>query len=205
MGTVIADISMSLDGFVAGPDDRAGRGLGEGGERLHYWVFGGPWSYDSPPEGSATGVDGEVLDELLTAAGAVVVGRRMFDCGEAWGYENPFPMPCLVLTHRADPELVEKAPTFTFVTGGTADAMARARAVAGDKDIVIGGGANVIQQYLAAGLVDEVQIHLAPVLLGAGTRLFDHLGTGLPELERTRVIESPFVTHLRYRVVRPGR
>jgi dihydrofolate reductase len=145
-----------------------------------------------------------VLEELFTGAGAAIVGRRTFDCSEGWGYENPFPMPCFVLTHRADAELVEKAPTFTFASDGIVSALTQARAVAGGKDVVIGGGASVIQQYLAAGLVDELQLHLAPVLLGAGTRLFDHLGAGPKEFERTRVIESPFVTHLRFRVVRAG-
>jgi dihydrofolate reductase len=203
MGNVTVDISMSLDGFIAGPDARPGQGLGLGGERLHYWVFGGPWTYATDPVGSAIGVDKQIIDEFFAAAGAVIVGRRMFDCGDGWGYENPFPVPCFVLTHRAG-DLAERAPTFTFVPDGIGSALEQARAVGGGKDVVIGGGANVAQQYLAAGLVDELQLHLVPILLGDGTRLFEHTGSGGAELERTRVVESPFVTHLRFRVVYPS-
>lgn len=199
MGKVIADISMSLDGFSAGPDDGPGKGLGEGGEPLHYWVFGQEWSYGYDHLGSATGVDKDVLDEAFATAGAAIVGRRMFDIVEGWGYQNPFPMPCFVLTHRIDDDLLAKAPSFTFVTG-IENALEQARSVAGDKHVSIGGGANVIQQYLAAGLVDELQVHLAPVLLGAGVRLFENIGPA--RLERTRVLESPYSTHLRFRVVK---
>ena len=198
MGNVVVDISMSLDGFVAGPNDGMGRGLGDGGEPLHYWVFGGPWSYDGET-GSASGADREILDEMFAASGATIVGRRMFDVVEGWGYENPFDSPCFVLTHRADEDILAKAPTFTFVASGIESALEAARAVAGDKDISIAGGANVAQQYLRAGLVDEMQIHLAPVLLRAGTRLFDHVDVALTP---TRVVESPLATHIRYRVER---
>lgn len=189
---LIADISMSLDGYVAGPDARADQGLGISGEQLHYWMFG------SDPAAGPAGVDKEVIDELFGEAGAVIVGRTMFDCGNGWGYENPFPMPCFVLTHRADPELAERAPSFTFVTDGIHSALAQAKAVAGDKNVLIGGGARVIQQYLAAGLVDELGIHLVPVLLGGGTRLFD--GVIGRRLEQIRCVESPFATHLRFRI-----
>jgi dihydrofolate reductase len=197
---VIVDISMSLDGYVTGPNDKLGQGLGEGGEILHHWVFGRRWSYGDEL-GEATSVDKEVLDETFGPAGAAIVGRRMFDVVEDWGYQNPFPIPCFVLTHRVDDELLVKAPSFTFVSEGIESALERARAVAGEKDVLIGGGANVIQQYLKAGLVDEMKIHLAPVLLGAGIRLFDDAGP--MTFERTRVVESPFTTHLGFRVVEP--
>lgn len=201
-GKVVADISMSLDGYVTGPNDGLGQGLGEGGEGLHYWVFVRRWSYGDEL-GGATGIDKEVQDETFGPAGAAIVGRRMFDVVEGWGYQNPFPIPCFVLTHRVDDELLEKAPSFTFASEGIESALEQARAVAGENDVLIGGGANVIQQYLKAGLDDEIKIHLAPMLLGAGIRLFDDVGP--MTFERTRVVESPFTTHLWYRVVKPAR
>lgn len=200
MGKVVLDISMSLDGYVTGPDDGPGKGLGEGGERLHYWVFGGPWSYDAGPQGSATGADREVLDEAFGAAGAVIVGRRMFEAAGAWGNANPFPVPVFVVTHHDRDDPGTGTQPFVFVTDGIDSALAKAKAAAGDKDVGIGGGANIAQQYLKAGLVDEVQIHVAPMLLGAGKRLFDDIGSGVVKLERTRVLESPYATHLRFRV-----
>lgn len=206
MSTVTADITMSLDGYVAGPNDRAGQGLGEGGEVLHYWVFGRPWTYDDEARGELRGsqspVDREVLDDLVHSAGASIVGRGMFDAAGGWGYTNPFPCPVFVLTHRADDELVAKAPTFTFVTDGIHSALEQARAAAGGNKVAIGGGADVIRQYLAAGLVDELGIHLAPVLLGGGKRLFHDGDPGRFGLERTSVIESPYATHLRFKVIK---
>src|SRR5687768_7521076 len=193
---VTMDISMSLDGFSAGPDDGLGRGLGIGGERLHSWLFGGEWSYGNEA-GRATGADREVLDEML-ACGAHIVGRRMFDVVEGWGYQNPFEAPCFVLTHRVDEELLAKAPSFTFVTEGIESALEQARAVAGGKDVSISGGVNVAQQYLRAGLVDEMHIHLAPVFLGTGKRLFENLQSEQFTLKQDRVIVSPLATHLQY-------
>ncbi|GIH06482.1 hypothetical protein Rhe02_45490 [Rhizocola hellebori] len=192
---------MSLDGFSAGPDDGFGQGLGVGGERLHSWLFGGDWSYGDEA-GSAAGVDREVLDEIFTASGAHIVGRRMFDVVEGWGYQNPFQAPCFVLTHRVDDELRALAPTFTFVTDGIESALRQARAVAGDKDVSIGGGANVAQQFLRAGLVEELNLHLAPVFLGTGKRLFENLTSAPFTLKQDRVLVSPLATHLRY-VVTP--
>src|SRR5215216_2629508 len=191
---------MSLDGYITGPNDRLNQGLGEGGEVLHHWVFGRRWSYGDEL-GEATGADKEVLDETFGPAGAAIVGRRMFDVVEGWGYQNPFPMPCFVLTHRVEEELLEKAPSFTFVSEGIEGALEQARAVAGRNDVLIGGGTKVIQQYLQSGLADEMRIHLAPVLLGAGIRLFDNVGP--MTFERTRIVESPFTTHLWYRVGKP--
>lgn len=204
MNKVIADISVSLDGYVAGPDDRAGQGLGVGGEILHHWLFGKKWTYEDEEKGHFGGethpIDKQVVDELFAGSGASICGRGMFDAAGGWGYTNPFPHPVFVLTHRADEELVEKAQGFTFVTDGIESALEQARAAAGDKNVGIGGGANVIQQYLAAGLVDELGLHIVPVVLGGGTRLFENLPR--LEFEQTRVIESPTVTHVKYRVGR---
>lgn len=173
MGKLVADITMSLDGFITGPDDAPGRGLGEHGEALHNWVMGGPWRYDA---------------DVRCHRG---LGRQ-----PSWRPGRP------VL--RADSlgtrEWADRRSPFIFVTDGIDSALAQAQAVAGDKDVGIGGGANVIQQYLAAGLVDELRLHLAPVLLGTGKRLFDHLGNQTIELQQTRVVESPYATHLFYTV-----
>jgi dihydrofolate reductase len=139
----------------------------------------------------------------MKRSGAVIVGRRMYELAEGWGDNPPFHKPVFVLTHRArEPLVKEGGTTFTFVTDGAASALAQARAVAGDRDISIGGGASTVQQYLGAELVDEMQIHIVPVLLGAGIRLFEGIGPGRVKLETTRVIESPAVTHQRFRVLR---
>jgi dihydrofolate reductase len=202
MSRVAASISVSLDGFVAGPDDGPEVPMGVGGERLHDWVFGlANWRERHGLEGGENNVDAEVLEEGLRNLGAVVVGRRMFDNAGGWGDEPPFRVPVFVLTHEARNELVKGETTFTFVNEGIESAIGRARAAAGQKDVSIGGGASTIRQSIAAGLLDELQLHLVPILLGGGVRLFDDaLTTGL---ERTRVIDSPAVTHLRFRVARP--
>jgi dihydrofolate reductase len=204
MGKLIADITMSLDGYITGPGDAPGRGLGERGEALHNWVMGGPWRYDDEARRFApVDVDRHVLQEAMGSIGAGIIGRRMFDVTGGWG-GNPPGGPnarYFVLTHSVPREWADRQSPFTFVTDGIDSALAQARAVAGDKDVGIGGGANVIQQYLAR-LVDELRLHLAPVLLSAGKRLFDHLGNQTIELQRTRVIESPFATHLFYTVRR---
>jgi dihydrofolate reductase len=199
MPNVILDISMSLDGFVTGPGDEIGRELGHGGEALHYWIFGGPWHYDGPL-GTASGVDREVLGELFSSMGAIVIGRRMYDIVRGWGDDPPFGVPCFVLTHRGQADIVKGDTTFTFVTDGIESAVEQAAAVAGGKDVSLGGGASIAQQALAAGLVDELQIHLAPVLLGSGTRLFDHIPA--TSLSIVRVLDSPLATHVKYRLTR---
>jgi dihydrofolate reductase len=205
MSKVIADITMSLDGFITGPGDKPGRGLGQGGECLHQWVMGGPWRYDD--EGrrfNPLDVDAAVLQDAMGSIGAGIIGRRMFDVTGGWG-GNPPGGPgtrYFVLTHSVPPEWAARTSPFTFVTDGIDSALAQARANADGQDVGVGGGANVIQQYLAAGLVDELRLHLAPVLLGAGKRLFDHLGGATIELRRTRVVESPFATHLFFAVSR---
>jgi dihydrofolate reductase len=189
MSRVIADVSMSLDGFIAGPNVGVEVPMGEGGEILHDWL-------------SASGVDAEIARELSETAGATVVGRRMFDVGVGEWKDTPYPAPCFVLTHEDREELVMKSGTFTFVTDGIKSALEQAKEAAGEKDVIVMGGANIIQQFLEAGLVDETSIHLVPVLLGDGVRLFEHVGKEHIELESTRVIESPGITHLRYRVVK---
>jgi dihydrofolate reductase len=215
MTRVMVDISMSLDGFVAGPNQTLEHPLGDGGEQLHEWVFGlVSWREAHGLEGGTADADSEVVQETLDRTGATVMGRRMFSGGAGpwqddpnadgwWGDEPPFRTPVFVLTHHAR-ETVTKAggTTFTFVTGGIDVALEQARAAAGDKDVAIAGGASVVQQALEAGLLDELQIHVTPVLLGGGVRLFGELGTEGIKLESTRVIESPTVTHVRYRVVK---
>ena len=203
MGKVVVDITTSLDGFIAGPNDGPELPLGAGGERLHQWVYDlASWREPHGLAGGKTNRDSEVLDEALRTAGAIVVGRRMFDNAKGWGENPPFHVPVFVLTHEARERISkEGGTTFTFVSDGIESALDQARAAAGDKNVSIGGGANTIQQYLSAGLLDEIQIHIAPMLLGEGIRLFEHLGTEEIALEGTRVIESPDVTHLRFRVV----
>ena len=214
MGKVRCDISVSLDGFVAGPNQSLEQPLGEGGERLHEWaVASESWRERHGQEGGAANRDSEVIQESIDSTGAVVMGRNMFGGGEGawgddpwegwWGDDPPFHVPVFVLTHHARQPLTKQGgTTFTFVTDGVEAAAEQARAAAGGKDVLVAGGGSAVQQHLAAGLLDELQIHLVPVLLGGGVRLLDNVGDGRPELECTRVIESPAVTHLRYRVVK---
>ena len=198
MTKVAAGITTSLDGYITGPDDGPGRGLGEGGERLHYWVFGGPWSYDEPPSGTATGVDKEFLDGGINRVGAVVGGRNTYEAAEAWGGESPFGVPFFIVTHR--PEDAPAGTGFTFVNG-VEEAVAQAREAAGGKDVFIMGGADVIRQALRGGHVEELSISIAPVVLGGGKRLFDGFQETV-RLEHERVLQSPFATHITYRVLR---
>ncbi len=215
MAKLTLDISMSLDGFVAGPDQTLEEPLGRGGDQLHQWAYAvRGWREAHGLSGGETNVDSEVVEEAVGNAGATVMGRRMFSGGAGpweddpkadawWGDEPPFHHPVFVLTHHArEPVTKQGGTTFTFVTDGIESALEQARAAAGDKNVAVGGGANVAQQYMKAGLLDELQIHIAPVLLGDGVRLFeDHLGSERRRIECTRVIESPAVTHLRYRVL----
>jgi dihydrofolate reductase len=207
------DISTSLDGFIAGPSRTVESPLGDGGLQLHEWVFGlASWMESHGVDGEgATGPDDDLVREQLAQPGAVLMGRRMFSGGEGaweddpmahgwWGDTPPFHMPVFVLTHHARETLVLGDTSFVFVTDGIESAYEQARAAAGDKDVAVAGGANVVQQCLRAGLLDELQMHVAPVLLGRGVRLFD--GGEDAKLEITRVVDSPAVTHIRYRVVR---
>jgi dihydrofolate reductase len=193
-----AGITTSLDGYIAGPNDGPGRGLGDGGERLHYWVFGGPWSYDEEPTGEATGADKEFLDGATARVGATIGGRNTYEAAEAWGGQNPFPVPFFILTHR--PEDAPADSGFTFVNG-LDEAIERAREAAGGKDVFIMGGADAIRQALRAGYVEELSISIAPVVLGGGKRLFEGFDHTIG-LEHLRLLQSPFATHITYRVVR---
>jgi dihydrofolate reductase len=200
-GIVIADHSVSLDGFGAGPDVTMDNPMGDGGEGLHEWM----WSAAGRTGWDGTAVEGP--QALLAGAGAVVVGRRMFDLGEEpWGDPPPFhDHPVFVVTHRAHAPIVKQGGTiYTFVTDGLDATLARAREAAGDKDIVVLGGADVIQQCLRGGLLDELHLHLVHIMLGGGTRLFGNLEAASPAgftFERTRVIDAAGVTHLRFRLV----
>jgi dihydrofolate reductase len=208
------DISMSLDGFVAGPNPTVEQPLGEGGEGLHEWVVRlAGWRERHGRSGGERNADDEVVREA-SDAGAVLMGRRMFSGGEGaweadpvadgwWGDDPPFRVPVFVLTHHPRETVTKQGGTsFTFVTDGIESALEQARAAAGDGKVAVAGGASVAQQYLRAGLLDEIQIHVVPLLLGGGVRLFGDLGAERPTLELKRVIDSPTVTHLRYQVVR---
>ena len=201
MTRVVSGITMSLDGYVTGPNDRPGAGLGDGGERLHWWVFGGPWTYDDDTRGEPAPVDQAYLDEVFSSGGAWIVGRTMHDLVDGWGDDPGFGVPVFVVTHRPHETIVKGDTSFEFVTGGIEEALAWAREAAGEKNVVVMGGADVLRQFLEAGLVDEVTLTIAPILLGSGKRLFDGFSRTDIELERTGVIESPFATHLRFRVV----
>ncbi len=196
MGKVAAGITISVNGYITGPEDRPGQGLGVGGERLHYWVFGGPWTYDSPSRGQADGVDQEWLEEVLGANGAVVTGRGTYEAAGHWGDKNPWGIPVFVVTHR--PEEQPPGGEFTFI-GGLDEAIERARAAAGDKQVHVMGGAQIIRQALSAHLIDELSIIVAPVILGGGKRLFDGFSETI-ELEHLGVRQSPFATFIDYRV-----
>ena len=210
------DITTSLDGFIAAPNPSLENPLGEGGMRLHEWAFAAQsWREQHGQAGGEANEDSEILEEGIKVTGAVIMGRKMFSGGEGpweddpnadgwWGDDPPFHVSVFVLTsHAREVKPMEGGTTFTFVTDGIESALEQARAVAGEKNVAIAGGAHVVQQYLKAGLVDEMQIHVAPVLLGGGVRLFeDHVGAETPGLEVTGVIESPAVTHLKYRVVK---
>ena len=198
MSKVAAGITTSLDGYITGPNDGPGHGLGAGGERLHYWVFGGPWTYDEEPRGEATGADSEFLEEAVMRGGAVVGGRNTYDAARAWGGQNPFGVPFFIVTHH--PEDAPQDAGFTFVNG-LEEAVARAREAAADKDVFVMGGADIIRQALRAGFVEELSVSIAPIVLGAGKRLFDGFEETV-NLEHVRVLQSPFATHITYRVVR---
>jgi len=214
MSKTIFDISVSLDGYVAGPNQSREEGLGEGGEELHQWAFKTAAFHEM--HGRSSGEpnrDSEIVAEL-ESTGAEIMGRGKFGGGSGpwgsdpsfgddwqgwWGEDPPFHKPVFVLTHHEREPLTLGDTTFTFVTAGIESALEQAREGAGGEDVLIGGGAKAIQQYLGAGLIDEFQVHVAPVMLGDGERLFDNLER-LPDLELLRVVESPAVTHLKYRV-----
>jgi len=198
MGKITAAITTSVDGYITGPDDGPDKGLGEGGERLHYWVFGGPWSYEQEPRGKPEGEDARYLEEMTARGGAIVIGRNMYEAADHWGGKNPFGMPAFVVTHR--PEEQPDTGEFTFVDGFE-EAIERATAAAGDKAVSIGGGADVIRQGLDAGIVDELHIIVAPVILGGGKHLFEDFTTSL-DLENLGVRQSRWATFIEFRVRR---
>jgi len=211
VGSVTCQISISLDGFVAGPDQSLDHPIGVGGMRLHQWLFDTvSWRERHGQAGGARNADSGVLDEVVQNVGAYIMGRKMFGGGDGpwdqtwkgwWGDEPPYHVPVFVLTHHPrEPLSMRGGTTFTFVTDGHESALERARSAAGGKDISIAGGAHTVQQYLAAGMLDELYLHIVPVILGAGERLLQNVGD--PTLEPVQVIASPTVTHVKYRVVR---
>jgi dihydrofolate reductase len=192
MTTVIFDISMSVDGFVTASNIRPEEPLGDGGQRLHEWAFGGDER------------NRELLAEAVNFVGAVIAGRRTYDLSVPWwgadGPAGPARVPVFVVTH-AEPEEVPEEGVYTFVTDGIESALDKAKTAAADQDVAVMGGAEIGQQYIRAGLIDEISIHLVPVLLGSGTTMFEHLGEEHIQLENVGVIETPQATHFRFRVV----
>jgi dihydrofolate reductase len=203
MAKVVIDLTMSLDGFITGPnpDQEHGLGLGEG-SHLHDWYFRGKTAskyseFIKPTEGSEA-----IADEVFTTVGAMVVGRRFYDIVGGWGGSHPIKgVPVFIVTHREPPQIPRGTTPFTVVTEGLESAVQQAKAAAGDKTVTV-GGANIAQQCLKMGVVDEIVVHVAPLLLGDGTRLFEHLGNNSIRLKKTEVIDTPNVTHLRYRVLK---
>jgi dihydrofolate reductase len=211
MSSVTCQISISLDGFVAGPNQNVENPLGEGGMRLHQWAFATEsWRAQHGARGGERSADAEVVDEVTSDVGAYIMGRRMFGGGDGpwdeswrgwWGEDPPYHVPVFVLTHHPrEPLEMQGGTTFNFVTDGIDSALEQARAAARSKQVSIAGGATAVQQYLAAGLLDELYLHIVPVILGAGERLLENVGD--PTLEPVEVVASPAVTHVKYRVVR---
>jgi dihydrofolate reductase len=204
------EIAISADGYVAGPNQSEEHPLGEGGEQLHEWVIKlDAWRRSHGRSGGEVNASSQIIEEALENIGAVVMGRNMFGGGPGpwddswrgwWGEEPPFHVPVFVLTHHErEPLEMAGGTSFHFVTDGIESALAQAREAAAGKDVRLGGGAEAAQQYLAAGLIDELQLNIVPVLLGDGERLFENVGADLA-LEQARVVHTPEVTHIRYRV-----
>ena len=215
MSKVRVHISSSLDGYVAGPEQSEENPLGVGGEQLHDWVVElKAWRERHGKDGGEENASTAVVEEETANVGAEIMGRGKFGPPSGgpwgddpwpgwWGEDPPFHKPVFVVTHHEREPLTLSDTTFTFVTDGIESALAQAKEAAGGKDVSLGGGADVAQQYLAAGLLDELQLHVVPVLLGGGTRLFgERIGSAAPRLEQLEAVEAPSVTHLRYRVVR---
>ena len=210
MAILRLNITMSLDGYVAGPNQSVTHPLGEGGDQLHEWAFATrTFCAVHGMEGGATGPDDDIAAEYFQNIGATIMGRHMFGGGDGpwgdspwngwWGENPPFHMPVFVLTHHArDPLEMQGGTTFHFVTEGIHAALQRAKDAGRGKDITLGGGAAVAQQYLKAGLIDEMDIHVVPVLLGDGARLFDNTGGQQAGYECIRIVNSPTVSHYKY-------
>jgi dihydrofolate reductase len=216
MSTFRCDISISLDGFVAGPRQSVENPLGEGGERLHDWVVPlAPWREAHDKEGGDDNESARVVEEARQNVGAAVMGRNVFGpigggtWGEDpwrgwWGENPPYHYPVFVVTHHErEPLEMEGGTTFHFVTDGIESALEQAKQAAGDRDVMLWGGGQIIREYLATGLLDEIELHVVPVLLGGGSRPLDNLGDADVRLEQVRAVEAPGVTHLKYRVL-PG-
>ena len=202
MSKVTATITTSVDGYVVGPDDHEGQGLGVGGERLHYWVMGGPWTYETDDREPGSGMgeqDQAFFDDLTGELGAGVCGRGMYDSSGAWGGTNPFDGPLYVVTHRLEDQ-PDASAGFTFISG-VEEAIAAAMGAAQGKGVAVSGGADVIRQALRADLVDELAISVAPVVLGAGKRLFDGFDRDL-DLRIVKVYPSTYAVHTRYEILR---
>ncbi|MFJ4834410.1 dihydrofolate reductase family protein [Streptomyces sp. NPDC088747] len=203
--TVTADMAISLDGYIAGTGVGLDNPGGDGAEPLFDWIHNlASWRERQGMTGGEENRDSELMREWFDATGAVVMGRMMYDTGEAfWGDNPPFRAPVFVLTHRPRPALVkEGGTTFTFVTDGIHSALDQAKAAAGDRNVDIAGGASTVRQYLREDLIDELQLHTVPALLGGGLRLFEGPGAVRRELEQVRVVETPLATHLKYRFVK---
>jgi len=201
MNKVVIDMSMSLDGFVAGPDDGKAHPLGvHGGEHVFDWYFSGTEEYRNPVFRPEPGVNRDEVDRMFAESGAFIFGRRTYEITNGWGGRHPVNgAPTFVLTHSPPADYPRGPSNLTFVTDGIESAIRQARAVAGGKDIKL-GGASPGKQALAAGLCDEILVHLAPYLVGGGVRLFDALSDGI-RLEKLSVTDGPFATHIRYRVI----
>jgi dihydrofolate reductase len=210
MSNVTCQISISLDGFVAGPNQSMDNPIGEGGMRLHQWAFAtDTWNEQHGQAGGDRTPDSLVAEEVVQGIGAYIMGRNMFGPGRGawdeswrgwWGDDPPYHTPVYVLTHHErEPLQMQGGTTFHFVTDGIEAALEQARAAADGKDVSIAGGASAVRQYLAAGLLDEMYLHIIPVLLGSGERLLE--GVGDPKLEPIKVVESPAATHVKYRIV----
>lgn len=206
MGKVVSGLTMSLDGYIAGPNDGPEHPLGENGMQLFDWYESGDTEYTVPSGTMAFHISAEsaqMLDETFSAIGALVTGRRTFDITDGWGGQHPVDAPIFVVTHEVPHEWIERYPDapFTFVTDGIESAVAQAQAVAGDQDVAV-GAASLVQQALKAGLLDEMHVSLVPLLLGGGVRLFEDFGSEPVKMEITRVINDPDVTQITYRVVK---
>ncbi|MDR8393740.1 dihydrofolate reductase family protein [Aliifodinibius sp. S!AR15-10] len=203
MSNIVFEVGMSLDGFIAGPNGGPDNPIGDGGTDIHLWMYElKSWRKRLGMEGGIENQNDKIMRHSFERAGAYIMGRRMFDEGEqGWPEEPPFRAPVYVLTnHPRDPWVRKGGTTFTFVTEGIESALEQAKEAAGDKDIKIAGGADTIQQFLQVGLIDEFTIHLAPIFIGSGVRLFDAAVLRELEFEKEEVLDSPLVTHLRYKI-----
>ncbi len=205
MGKVTFNMTMSLDGFVAGENDGPNNPLGDGGDPLFNWYNSGDTEYKMPGgdwKFKVSAASAAQLERSIKSAGVLITGRKTFDIAGAWGGQHPVDLPVVVLTHRIPQEWVTREGSpFTFVTDGIESAVRQAKAIAGDKNVDV-GTASTLQQCLKSGLLDEIHIDIVPVVMGKGVRLFENFGDTPPQLEQIEVVEGQGVTHLKYRVVK---